>query len=348
MFSPMPRTGLLVAALAVLIAGCGEPDAIETYKVPKPPPPPATVRLLGAILEDGKDQWFFKLVGPAAEIEAHAKEFVAFVESLRFTGKKDDPVQWTTPPKWEKGPAKDIRFATFYLDPATKSPELTVFRFDQISGLYENVARWCRTDLGRPSVRESDLPKFTKSIKAGPHTGTLVDMTGPGVPKGERPMMGGGGGGQPKVGKPKPLPISYTTPAGWEETGPRRNMGIVVLTTFQVKDGDKQAEVQVTPLPPSAMSVLSQVNRWRDQVGLGPVSQADLDRAPPKKLKVAGKECELIDLAGPAKRQLVAWFPAGRQVYYVKMIGAPELVGQQREKFESFLSSIQFTGAGDE
>jgi hypothetical protein len=337
----MNRIGLLLLPLVLLpLAGC-QNDEIRTYTVPRAAPEAGEhkVRLLGAIFEDGPNQWFFKLLGPTADIDKHASDFDHFVESLRFTGKPDDPVTWQAPPAWKKAPADGLRFATFYLGGPGQPPEVRVFKLDKVSTILDNVNRWCDNDLGRPHLTPGELEKVTKSIKAGPHTGVRVDLTGPG----KRPPMAAA-----KRPGPKPLPLTYSVPTGWKETGPRTKTGILILTTFQVRDGGEQAEVQVTPIAGPGIGLLENVNRWRQQVGLGAIGQAELDRSPPEKVRIGGEQGQLVDLAGPANRQLVAWVRHGEKTWYFKMLGAKELVGKQRAAFDSFLQSVKFTGAADE
>jgi hypothetical protein len=175
----------------------------------------------------------------------------------------------------------------------------------------------------------------------------MIDLSGPGPRPGARPMggpmMAGGG---PRT--PKKLPLSYTVPAGWEETGPRSSMGITILTSFAIREGDQQAEVQVTPLARVGGGLLANVNRWRAQVGLPEVNQAQLDRDPPKAIKVAGANAPYYDINGPNRRMLLVTAEHGERTWYFKMIGSPALVGQNKSKFESFLQSVKFTGGADE
>lgn len=339
----LPLAGLL------LLAGCDR-EEIATYKVPKPPPPvlEEKVRLLAAVLEDGKDQWFFKLVGPIDEVKTHGEAFAKFVESVRFTGKKDNPVEWKPPASWQKGPSSDLRFATFYPDPKDRAIELTVFKFDMISPILANVNRWCDRDLGRKHIREAELKQYTRKFQAGKNEGVLVDMTGPGARKGKHPPMGGMEKRKPPAdGTPRPpkaLPIAYKTPDGWTETGPRGGF-VPILTAFDV--GGK-AETTVIVMGGGTGGELDNVNRWRGQVGLGPTTAAELAKGPPREVKVGGEAGKYYDLSGPQKGMLLVVLKRGGRTWYLKLFGEADTVGKNRGKFESFVQSIQFTGAADE
>jgi hypothetical protein len=345
---PSPtRWACLLAAGLLCLAGCDR-DEVHSYTVPRPAPESyeAKVRLLAAVFEDGRDQWFFKLVGPTAEVEKHAKDFASFVESVRFTGKADPLVEWKVPAGWEKQAARQLRYATFTLGPGGKPPEVTVFHFDQISPLLNNVNRWCKLDLGRKPLRADEVEKLQKPVRAGANQGVLIDLTGPGPQPGARPMGGPmmAGGGPRRPGK---LPLTYTVPAGWEDTGARSSFGITVAASFAIRDGDQKAQVQVTPLG-HVGGLLANVNRWREQVGLPSISQAQLDQNPPKKVKMAGADAPYYDFTGPARRMLLVTAENGQRTWYFKMIGSAELVGKNKSKFESFLQSVKFTGVADE
>jgi hypothetical protein len=348
----MPRlypSRWLPLAAVLLLAGC-ERDEIRTYTVPKPPPPrlpAAKVRLLGGIFTHGKEQWFFKLVGPVDEIGKYADDFDRFLLSIRFSDKADRPIDWTLPAgwAWEKSKPGGLRWATVFPAGKGKSPELTVSRFDRISSILDNVNRWARQDVGRMELTDEAIGEVTKEIQAGPHEGIRVDMTGPGAKKGAHPPMMGGGPAPP----PPPAAgkaITYATPKTWKETGPRGGF-VPVYMAFDV--GGKSAEMQITILGAQIGDPLENYNRWRSQVGLGPVRQID---PPPIKVKVGDLPGELFDLTGPGgpsqKRMLLVVVKRQQQTWFFKLIGDAEVVGKNRTEFDSFLQSIKFTGAADE
>ncbi|MFO0848714.1 MAG: hypothetical protein U0871_09190 [Gemmataceae bacterium] len=86
-------------------------------------------------------------------------------------------------------------------------------------------------------------------------------------------------------------PPKYTPPAGWKQ-GPAKAMRLV---TFLVGDGDKPLEAYLSE--PFAGSVLDNVNRWRNEVGAKPVTEAELPTAA-KELPGPAKKY-LIDVRGP-------------------------------------------------
>jgi hypothetical protein len=346
------RWAALLAVVLVAVAGCDH-DEIHTYTVPHPPPDTfeAKVRLLAAVFDEGDDQWFFKLVGPTETVNEHAGAFERFVESVRFTGKAERPVDWTVPAGWVKGPGDGgkLRYATFYPGGKSRQPELTVFKFDRISPLEDNVERWCRLDLGRRAPTAEELDKVTRKIRAGKEQGVLVDMTGPGPRKGKKLPMGGRGG--PAVRTPAPLPIKYVTPEGWTETGPRVStrggISVRIYTAFAVGD-DKKAETTVQVFPARFGNWEMNVNRWRGDVGLGLARPGEAAREKAQTIKAAGIASPYLDLVGKEKRSLVVVLTRGDQAWFFKLLGDRDVVAANKSKFESFVQSVKFTGAADE
>jgi hypothetical protein len=186
------RTLKCLGALAgALLLGCQE-ETVSRYSVPKPekfeeePPPEEKprVRLLVAVFSQGDFTWFFKLVGPVAQVGEHEKAFDEFVRSLRFSNQPNQPVAWKLPAGWREEPGNAIRFATFKLGPKDAPLELTVFRFPGKGGsTLDNVNRWRKLDLGLKPVNDAQMAKVTRELKAEGAAGTLVDMSGPGTGK---------------------------------------------------------------------------------------------------------------------------------------------------------------------
>jgi hypothetical protein len=364
----MPRPPIrwlpLVAAFALLaLAGCDR-EEIDTYKVPKQAQPAEeNVRLLAAVFDVGDDQWYFKIVGPVKEVDKHAEAFARFVESARFTQKADKPVEWTVPKEWKQGEARKPRYATFYPDPDDRALELTVFQFDRVSPLVDNVNRWCDLDLGLPHFRKADLDRLKQQgkitdVKAGTKTGQLVDLRGPGAKKRAHPPMGGMGKGK-DLGRPLPIekepkagksPITYTTPAGWTDTGPRApqsQFDTPKAATFTIREGAAAADVTVSLMPGTTVADVANVTRWRGLVGLGPLSPAEVSKITPRELKVDGLTGKLYEFAGQKQTTLLVLVHRDRLTWFLKLHGDNDAVSKNREKFTSFVQSVKFTGGAE-
>jgi hypothetical protein len=328
---------LLVGLAAALLAGCQQ-DEIRTYTVPKA----EMTRLLGAILPHDDSTWFFKVSGPATAVGTHEEEFTAFLRSLHFA-EVDGKLAWTLPNGWELDKRdRPNRYATIRVG-TTDALELTITKLGregQAANVLANVNRW-RNQLTLAPVTQEELPKETKVLNAEAGAITLVDLTGTG--------SGKTGMGAPMVADRVPpaaaaakgvkSDLGYQAPAGWKKTA---GNGISKVT-FQVGEGDKLAVVTVTPLPGAAGGLEPNVNRWRGQVGLQPLTAEDVNKIV-KEIPVNGKTGQYADLAGTTRRILAVLVARDDTTWFVKMDGTVDLVGKQKANFEAFVRSLRFDG----
>lgn len=143
--------------------------------------------------------------------------------------------------------------------------------------------------------------------------------------------------------EPAPPRMTWKTPSGWEEM----DAGEMRLATFRVKgNGDAVADVSIIPLPGHAGGDLPNVNRWRGQVGLSPITPEELIKTA-EKVQISGIEAQLYDLAGqnPSANEkehiLAAILHHGGTAWFFKMIGPDTLVASQKTAFVGFLKSVQ-------
>jgi hypothetical protein len=141
--------------------------------------------------------------------------------------------------------------------------------------------------------------------------------------------------------------LQWKLPEGWQEVPP----GEMRVASFKVIDSaNKQADVSVVPLPGRAGGDLANVNRWRDQVGLGPVEQDQLAKLA-ELVEVAGESAQLFDQAGTnaasgePTRILAAVLNREGTAWFFKMTGDDNLVAKQKSAFVGFLNSVTFPAA---
>jgi hypothetical protein len=123
------------------------------------------------------------------------------------------------------------------------------------------------------------------------------------------------------------------------------------VASFKVLGQDgKQADVSVVPLPGMPGSDDANVNRWRGQVGLPPVSPEELKKSA-ESVEAAGQPAQLYDIAGlnpgngEAARILGVIQHRDDAVWFFKMTGDANLVEQQKPAFVAFLKSLKFAAA---
>jgi len=136
--------------------------------------------------------------------------------------------------------------------------------------------------------------------------------------------------------------ITYTTPEGWEDTG----SGQMRVAGFNIPGTNGQsAQVAVTPLPGLEGKEALIVNMWRQQVGLGELSEADATKELTN-VEIDGQSGKMFDMAGnsaagPTIRILTAMMHRDGQSWFFKLQGNDELVAAQKPNFIAFLKSVK-------
>jgi hypothetical protein len=140
--------------------------------------------------------------------------------------------------------------------------------------------------------------------------------------------------------------IKFSKPESWSEKVPGR----MVLKSFQAgKPPEAVADVNVSAFPGDVGGQLANVNRWRRQLGLPPISEAELSGAITE-IKVAGADAWQVDLSsdpemvvhGSTARMVVTAIPHAGQTWFIKLTGIEGAVAGQLENYEAFVQSIHF------
>jgi len=176
------------------------------------------------------------------------------------------------------------------------------------------------------------------------HAGLPLANPG-GLPPGH-PAVGEPAGGQPAAGGGEKATIegitSYTLPAGWRiDPRPR----VMRAATIVVGEG---GDLAITRLGANFGDKLANVNRWRAQAGLGPVT--DAAEAGGQEISLAQGPAVVYDFAGPEsagparKRLLVAvvQFPKAQSVWFFRLLGPHDEVAKNKPAFEAFVRSLKF------
>jgi hypothetical protein len=138
----------------------------------------------------------------------------------------------------------------------------------------------------------------------------------------------------------------WQAPADWQE----QPAGSVRQGSFLVKGPDgAEADMSVTAFPGDVGGDLANINRWRGQLQLGPVTDADLDGSLQKLAAPAG-EFSFVEMVsehpilpgGHKARMFGAIFKQPGRTWFFKMMGPDALVAGQKENFNAFLRSVEF------
>jgi hypothetical protein len=134
--------------------------------------------------------------------------------------------------------------------------------------------------------------------------------------------------------------LKFDQPAGWKE----KPASQLRVASFEVAENGKTADVSVIPLSGSAGGDAANVNRWRGQVGLQPLPEAELQKLA-EKIEVAGQTADLFDFASESDdspRIVALILHQGDTAWFFKMSGDAGLVAKQKDAFVSFLKSLEF------
>ena len=137
--------------------------------------------------------------------------------------------------------------------------------------------------------------------------------------------------------------LKYKLPDGWKEKAPTQ----MRVASFEITDGSKQADVSVVPMGGMAGGNLANVNRWRGQVGLAAVEEAEVQKTV-EKVVIDGQDSDLFDIAGTspgsgeAQRIIASVLHRDDTAWFFKITGEANLVEQQKPSFINFLKSVSF------
>lgn len=361
----------LLLALLISLTGCGKQEEITSYTVPKESSAPALnqsasapaqpTRMLAAILPDEKQNWFFKMTGTPEQVSAEFDPFIAFLKSVKLEAGKP---AWKLPENWTQEPGSSMRFATLKVKDTDPPVELSVIPLPASGSLNEdllsNINRW-RGQVDLPPITAEELKTADKAepaldhelftVQAGDQTITTVSLNGKmaGNPMSRAPFASGMMGG-PSRPAPGPTtappaaagPLKYQTPEGWT---PGRSGGMR-KAAFNVSAGGETGEVTVIDLAKSSSPLLPNINRWRGQVKLEPITEAELPKNS-EQLKVGDLEATYVKLIGPKDEKpqtaiLGAIIYRDNLAWFVKYTGPAKLAEQEEAHFKEFLQSIRF------
>ncbi len=149
---------------------------------------------------------------------------------------------------------------------------------------------------------------------------------------------------EPRTSEAAPPTIRYEAPAGWKLDPQRRSMR---LATFAVGAAEDAAEVVVSRFPGNVGGLLANLNRWRGQVGLGPIESEDEQAS--ETIEAGPLTARVFDFRGPAgdgggegKRIVVALIDHVGWQWFLKLGGPDGAVDAAKGDFTTFVGSVRF------
>lgn len=108
--------------------------------------------------------------------------------------------------------------------------------------------------------------------------------------------------------------------------------------------GGTTIDIAVTTFPGDVGGLLPNLNRWRQQIGLPPITHAELPTAA-STIQVGGQQAIWADFTGSGarpQRTLVAQFQVGGESWFFKATGDATLVSSEEANIRAFVESVRF------
>ncbi len=139
--------------------------------------------------------------------------------------------------------------------------------------------------------------------------------------------------------------LAWTAPAGWT-AGPERPMRKATLL-IPGEGGGPGAELAITAFPGAVGGDLENINRWRAQLALPPVTEADLAGLK-QHLDVGALHIDLVELTGTAagakQTMITAIVPHDGAKWFFKLTGPETVVAREKPAFVAFVRTIRPQG----
>jgi hypothetical protein len=137
---------------------------------------------------------------------------------------------------------------------------------------------------------------------------------------------------------------NWTIPAGWQEVA----AGQFLVAKFTIAgEGGATAAVNVSQSAGEGGGVAANVNRWRGQLGLAPLSDDDASKSV-MVIDVASGKASLVDMSGTDARtgqptRLVGVIvPQSNQTWFYKFMGDTQVVESQKTMFTQFVQGVKY------
>lgn len=187
-------------------------------------------------------------------------------------------------------------------------------------------ASWFYKLTGDSRTVEAQKPafiEFLKSVRIQTAAGGAEAPAAAALPPPPAPAPAGASG------------MKWTVPASWTPLA----AGQMQLAKFAVPArGSAHAEVTVSVFPGDTGGTLGNVNRWRRQIGVDPVTEADL----PQQITLLNPpdpQAFLTDQKNNGQQLVAAVVPRKGQWFFYKLLGDAAAVGPEKDAFVAFVKS---------
>lgn len=131
--------------------------------------------------------------------------------------------------------------------------------------------------------------------------------------------------------------IKWTKPDTWTDVPP----SAMRYASFAAGTNENKVDISIVTFSGEGGGDTDNVNRWRQQLGLPPMTPADV-ATQIQPLKSENSEFSIVDIAGPNARTLAAWTRRDGQVWFFKATGPSPAVEKEKPNFVKFVQSVRF------
>ena len=118
----------------------------------------------------------------------------------------------------------------------------------------------------------------------------------------------------------------------------RAEIGVLVQHLAGAAKG--QAAVTISIFPGETGGLRANLDRWRRQIGLGPVTDAELLQVQVP-LDLPDTKATVVDMTGPEQRIVVALVARGDSTWFIKLLGEKSAVGAEKSAFLEFVKTAK-------
>jgi hypothetical protein len=135
----------------------------------------------------------------------------------------------------------------------------------------------------------------------------------------------------------------WTVPSSWQPMPPAQ----FLLAEFSIPGADgAKAEVNVAEMEGDGGGILANVNRWRGQIGLGPIDEKDLSKLSRTFDTPEGKETLVRITTSDFKTSILAMIiPRNGGTWFYKLMGDTQTTIAQEDAFMNFIQSANYANA---
>lgn len=301
--------------------------------------------------------------------------------------KSPAPVQWKTPASWKQLSPTELRVGNFSIGNGEKKAEVSIIPFPRQTGTeLGNVNQW-GGEIGLKAIEQKEVSSeevligadkgklYDLSGSALRTVAAVLQRDGTSwffKMRGDKELVAQNKTlfveflktirfdsempAEPAVasnpvstnvkeisGKAPSNETSWDAPATWQEKPP----SAMVLKSFSTGDAEHEAKISITAFPGDVGGALANVNRWRNQLSLEPIAEAELSKLTTF-IDVLGGKATLVDMKGsdgktgkPA-RLIAATVSRKEKTWFYKMMGNEATVAREKEVFVKFVQTVRY------